>query len=162
MNKMNNDSNSYILCKHTVGNLLTTHTSFFSTFNDVYECIINYFKFIKSDEFLKSYNEYLNGLIVKNGHNMLFSKDYVISFGHDDIRYELYRTDKNSNYALVMFISEMNLIGSVKGFDTRDDALEQIKKEFKERFNSDVVINDSNPNLIQYEDIIFGMIFRCI
>ena len=128
----------------------------------MYECIINYFKFIKSDEFLKSYNEYLNGLILKNGHNMLFSKDYVISFGHDDIRYELYRIDKNSNYVLVMFISEMNLIGSVKGFDTRDDALEQIKKEFKERFNSDVVINDSNPNLIQYEDIIFGMIFRCI
>ena len=28
MNKMNNDSNSYILCKHTVGNLLTTHKLF--------------------------------------------------------------------------------------------------------------------------------------
>ena len=161
MNKMNNDSNSYILCKHTVGNLLTTHTSFFPTFNDVYECIINNYKFIKSDDFLNSYNEYLNGLIVKNGHNMLFSKDYVFSFEHDDIRYELYRIDKNSNYGLVIFIAEMNLIGSVKGFDTHDNALKQMESEFKERFNSDVVINDNNPTLIQYNDIIFGMIFRC-
>jgi len=55
----------------------------------------------------------------------------------------------------------MNLIGSVKGFDTHDNALKQMESEFKERFNSDVVINDNNPTLIQYNDIIFGMIFRC-
>ena len=89
---------------------------------------------------------------------MLFSKDYVFSVERDGYAHELYRIDTNSKYALLTFNIGMNLIGSVEGFDEREDAVKQMKKEYIETFgDDDVNICDDNGN-----DIIFAMIFKCI
>lgn len=76
---------------------------------------------IKPDYFCDNYLNYING------HNILFSKDYVFSFEHTNYTYELYKIDKNSKYALLLFNISMNLIGSIEGFNEHEDAVKQMK-----------------------------------
>ena len=158
-----NDSNSYLLCRYKIGNILEMNTIFFLTINDTYKYIIDNFNMIKPDDFYDSYLNYINGTHVKNGHNMLFSEDYVFSFEHKNYAYELYRIDKNSKYALLIFNIGMNLIGSIEGFDEHEDAVKQMKKVYIETFDDDInIFDDDNIELIQHNDTIFAMIFKCI
>ena len=108
-----NDSNSYLLCRYKISNILEMNTIFFLTINNTYNYILNNFNMIKPDVFCDSYLNYINGTHIKNGHNIIFSEDYVFSFEHNNYAYELYRIDKNSKYALLIFNIGMNLIGSL-------------------------------------------------
>lgn len=65
------------------------NTIFFLTINNTYNYILDNFNMIKPDNFCDSYLNYINGTHVKNGHNMLFSEDYVFSFERNN-KYFLY------------------------------------------------------------------------
>jgi hypothetical protein len=154
------DSNSYLLCRWGICNIKEMNVRLFPTLDDYTH---NIGIVIDPDDFFHNYWKYRNGTHVKNGHNMLFSKDYVFSFEHDGYAYELYRIDKNSKYALLTFNIEMNLIGSVKGFEKHENAVDRIKTEYIETFGEDVFASSyHNPHqeLIQYNNIIFAMIFK--
>ena len=157
-----NDSNNYLLCRYKIGNILEMNTIFFLTINNTYNYILDNFNMIKPDNFCDRYLNYINGNHVKNGHNMLFSEDYVFSFEHNNYAYELYRIDKNSKYALLIFNIGMNLIGSIEGFNEHEDAVKQMKKEYIETFDDTNICDDDNIELIQHNDTIFAMIFKCI
>jgi len=158
MIEFNNALNSYLLCRYDKNNSLTMNTCFFSTINDAYEHIMTNFNFIKSKNFLESYDDYLNNNHIKNGHNMLFPKDYVFSFEYDKSIYELYKIIKNSNYVLLIFDISTQLVGYTQGFDTHSNALEKMKIEYRETFDETF---DNDINLIKHNDFIFGMIFEC-
>jgi hypothetical protein len=148
---LDSDPNSYIICRHTKGNVADTNIVSFVSIKNLYKYITNYLDFVVPDDFLASYNDYLAGKHVKNGHGMLFSKDYVDSFGNENMQYEIYRIDKNSKYAVVIFVNELNLIGSAKGYETNEEASEYMSEEYKRIYDDDV------PK----KDFIFGMIFDC-
>lgn len=164
---LDDDSNSYVLCRYNGGDLSTLQILSFSTIKTARDYIVDTFKGIDSEKFLEEYQDYLNGFHVKNGHNMFFSKDYVLSFEKDKINYELYRIDRNSKHALFIFVSELNYIGHVKGYETHKDAVEQMKLEYKERFDIDDIYESKDfmvgidNNVFKYKDFIFGMIFEC-
>jgi hypothetical protein len=155
-NDFNNDSNNYILFRYNKKNILTANICFFLNIGDSYEYIINNFDFIDRKDFLLSYQNY-----IKNVHNILFPKNYVFSFEYDDNIYELYRIDKDSNYVLILFSIETQLIGYVKGFEKYTDAIEKMKKEYRETYDDDNVFDDNNMDLVMKNDKVFGMIFRC-
>lgn len=160
MNKFKDDFNNYLIFRYDLKNILTANISFFSNIKVLHEYIINYFDFINNKDFLESYDNYIKNNHTKNGHNMLFPKDYVFSFEYDNNMYELYRIDKNSNYVLFMFNIETQLIGYVKGFDNYNDAIEKMKNEYKTVYDDDNIFNDNNINLIIKDDKVFGMIFN--
>ena len=150
----NNDSNNYLLFRYNKKNILTANICFFLNIEDSYEYIINYFDFIDRKDFLKSYQNY-----IKNENNML--KDYIFSFEYDDNIYELYRIDKDSNYVLILFSVETQLISYVKGFEKYTDAIEKMKKEYRETYDDDNIFDDNNMDLVIKNDKVFGMVFRC-
>ena len=181
--KFVDDSNSYLLCRWSIHNIKEMNVKFFPTINDYTN---NIGVEIQPNDFFHQYWKYRNGTHVKNGHNMLFSKDYVFSVEHDGYAYELYRIDTNSKYALLTFNIGMNLIGSVDGFEKHAGCVDQMRTEYMETFGDGCdnnifassnrhpksIINeiiqephcaeDVHQELIQYNNIIFAMIFKCL
>lgn len=154
MDEFKDDFNNYLLFRYNKKNILMANICFFLNIGDSYEYIINYFDFIDRKDFLQSYLNY-----IKNKNNML--KDYVFSFEYDDNIYELYRIDKDSNYVLIIFDDETQLISYIKGFVKYTDAIEKMKKEYRETYDDDNIFDDNNMDLVIKNDKVFGMVFRC-
>ena len=160
-----NDNNSYVLCRYDVKNNLNTNICYFSKINYAYKYIINNYNIIKSDDFLESYEKFLLGIHFANGHNMLIPKNYVLSFIFHDYLYELYGITENAEYVLLIFNTGTNLIGYVEGFNNYESAIFIMKEEYKEVYedeDNENIFYDENISLIKHNDIVFGMIFKCI
>ena len=149
------DNDSYILCKYDTKNNITMNTCFYKNIIDTYYYIMDNYDFIKSKDFLENYDKYLLRNNVKNCNNMLFPKNYVFSFEHENNLYELFRIKIDSEYVLLIFNLETNLIESVEGFDNYENAMYEMNKKYTELFDNDI-------NLIKHNEIPFGMIFKCI
>lgn len=159
----NDDNYSYVLCRYDVKNNLKTNICYFSKINDAYKYIINNYNIIKSDNFLESYEKSLLEIHFQNGHNIYIPKNYVLSFVFDDYLYELYRIIENVEYVLLIFNTETNFIGYVEGFNNYESAIFKMKEEYKEVYeDNENIFYDENISLIKYNDIVFGMIFKCV
>jgi hypothetical protein len=154
------DNHGYILCKYNSNNLLETNVCFFLSIDDVYKYFSNKFNFIEEEELKESYLNYLNGDHFRNGHCMLFPKNYVFSFEYENNLYELYAINENSEYVLLTIEMGTELIGSIKGFSTYKDALKQMKEYYYEVFD-DEIKDISNVLIIPYNNSVFAMIFNC-
>ena len=146
----------YILCRYNSNNLLQT---MIKSFLEI-EYLTNEFDFINEEELKQSYLDFLSGNHIKNGHYMLFPKNYIFSFEYQNNLYELYAINKYSKYVLLTFNIETKLIGCVKDFSNYDNALTQMKINYCNTFDDDI-INTSNTQIILHDGIVFGMIFRC-
>jgi hypothetical protein len=146
------DTNSYIVCRHSVSNISDLNILSFRTIQKVYKYVTKKMRFIAPTEFMKCYRDYLEGTHVKNGHNVLFSPDFVAEFQHKGSQYEIYRIDKDSKCAVAIFIHELSIIGSVRGHKKRDDSIAYMKDEYNKIYNEGDVPDD---------DFMFGMIFYC-
>ena len=146
------DPNSYIICRHSLSNISDLNILSFRAIDQVYKHVTKKMRFIVPTEFMKCYRAYLEGTHVKNGHNMLFSPDFVAEFQHRGSQYEVYRIDKDSKYAVTIFIHGLSIIGSVRGYKTRDDAMAYMKDEYNKIYKEGNVPDD---------DFMFGMIFDC-
>ena len=143
------DNYSYILCRYNSDNLLETKISCFSEINNVYEYLKTQFNFLDEDAFQQNHLNYVNTYITPK----IILRNYIFSFESQNYLYELYIIDINSSYALLTFNKE-NLIDSVETFDSHDNALDQMKKNYSNTFNDNIIMIPNNTS-------IFGMIFKC-
>jgi hypothetical protein len=151
------DNYSYILCRYNSDNLLETKISSFLEINNVYEYLINQFNFLDEDTFHQSYLDYVNNYITTS---KIILRNHILSFESLYYSYELYVIDINSSYALLTFNKE-NLIDSVETFDSHENALDQMKKNYSNTFNDDNITTTSDILMIPNNGSVFGMIFKC-
>jgi hypothetical protein len=142
-----NDSNSYVLCKYNTKNLIGTQIAFYISIEDTFEYIISTYK-QKENDFYKKY--------------MLHQDGCVFNFEYEQNIYELYKVEKNSNYVLIIFDLETNLINFVEGFNNEKNALKNMKKQFENISKTYELQKKFEQNIIFNDNKIFGMTSKCI